>query len=60
MIRTVAFAALSLAVVLGEASDPLGGEVNAVPGADNGLRINRICDAHTRAKGFFEDRLWIS
>ena len=48
----------ALAVVFGEASDPLGGEVNAIAGADDGVRIDGIGEADARTEGLFEDRLW--
>src|ERR1700678_883515 len=47
----------ALAVVLGEASDALGREVNAVAGADDRVGINRISEADARTDGLFEDRL---
>ena len=47
----------ALAVILGEASDALGGEVNAVAGANDSVGIDRIGEAHARTEGLFEDRL---
>jgi len=47
----------ALAVVLGETTDALGGEVNAVAGPDDSVGINRIGSADARTKGLFEDRL---
>ena len=44
----------ALAVILGEASDALGGEVNAVAGANDSVGIDRIGEADARTKAFLK------